>query len=129
MQISPGLPPQPTDNLVHNLTDAAHNDSSKRTPSSDQSTVPTFGDEYAEDPTWNVEIDPEGIHSLIPTTDIRNIFDLSNFSWPPFVTDSSSQFDFDIPFTADQNDVAINLNLKMTTKSFLGKRALLLLRD
>jgi hypothetical protein len=83
-----------------------------------------FGDEYSEDPTWNIEIDPEGIHSLIPTTDVRNMFDLSKFSWPPSMTDSSGLFDFDIPFTADQNDVAVNLNLKTATKSFLGTRAL-----
>ena len=128
VRISPGLPSPPTDNLVQIFADTIHNDSSKRTPNSDQSTVHTFGDEYAEDPTWNIEIDPEGIQSLLPTTDIEKMFDLSEFTWPPFMTDSSSQLDFDIPFTADQNDVALNLNLKMTTKSFLGKRALLLLR-
>ncbi|TVY85215.1 Terrein cluster-specific transcription factor terR [Lachnellula suecica] len=108
-QLSPPLTAASTENGRSSITDSLN-------------TVSTM--DYAEDSAWNVDIDPEGIHSLLPTTDIRNILDLSRFSWPTTATDNDYQFDFDIPFTTEPTEGSTGVNSVALTddgSSFLNQ--------
>jgi hypothetical protein len=73
---------------------------------SDQHSVRSPVDEPDDSATWSLETGPEGVHTLLPMTNTRNVFDFSAFSWPLSAADTDYQFDFDIPFTVEQADVS-----------------------
>ncbi|MCJ1321198.1 hypothetical protein MMC15_006542 [Xylographa vitiligo] len=62
-----------------------------------------------EDAAWSIATDRNGALDLPPVpppTDIRIVPDSDAFSWPLFTTDADWEFDFDIPFTAEQTSAS-----------------------
>jgi hypothetical protein len=110
-----GLSPGPTlsssEGVVNSSTNASQNSLYRFVSiSDDQHAVRTLDDEHDENATWSLETGPEGLHTSLHTTDIRNIFELGEFSWPLSATDTDCQIDFGIPFTVEHADVSTSVS-------------------
>ena len=109
------------------MTNGSQNDLHRSASTSDdQDSARTPADEHDDSATWSLEIGPEGVHTMLPTADIRNVLDLNAFPWPLSAIDTDCQFDFDMPFTLEQTDIsagASSTSLVDSDTAFLFNRS------
>jgi hypothetical protein len=106
-RLSPGPTISSSDGVVNSSTNASQNSLYRFTSiSDDQHAVGTLDDEHGDIVTWSLAASPEGLHTSLHTTDIRNVIGLGEFPWPLSATDTDCQIDFGMPFTVRHADVS-----------------------
>ncbi|KAL9079456.1 MAG: hypothetical protein Q9157_001665 [Trypethelium eluteriae] len=71
--------------------------------------VPALPDKNENDGPWVLDIGQDNLQNISApsqTADRSNVQDCNAFSWPLFTSETDWQLDFDMPFTAERNDLS-----------------------
>ncbi|KAL9082500.1 MAG: hypothetical protein Q9165_008877 [Trypethelium subeluteriae] len=87
--------------------------------SHDNDMVPALLGKSGNDGPWVLELGQDNLQNVsAPSqkTDVRNVQDCNTFSWPLFTSETDWQLDFDMPFTAERNDLSTAVSSSALTE-------------
>jgi hypothetical protein len=113
-QLSLELTPLSHESSIHSINTIQHG-SHAQTSISDNHITQSLMDNYFNEANCSLDLDPETIS--VPARNIKDVLDISKFSWPVSAANDDCNFDFDMPFTTDGQATTNNESPDLTIKN------------